>query len=56
MSDGIEFTLINGKKDWYDPVTGFGEEHGEYVIEVNANTYRLAKEDVKSFKHYEAKE
>ncbi len=56
MSSGIEFTLTDGKKDWYDPVTNFYEENDEYVIEVNANTYRLKKSEVKNFKNYVVKE
>jgi hypothetical protein len=56
MSDGIEFTLTNGKKDWYDPVDldkGFIEMRDEYIIEVNANTYRIPKEVVRSIRHYD---
>ena len=53
---GIEFTYNNGVRDWYDPVDsdkGFIELGDEYIVEVNANTYKIAKVNVKNIRKYE---
>jgi hypothetical protein len=53
---GIEFTYNNGIKDCYDPVDlekDWYESNDEYIVQVNANTYRVPKKLVKSIRHYE---
>ena len=52
---GIEFTLEDGTKDWYDPVDldSWKETERSYTFTVNATDYALLKEDVKSIRHYE---
>ena len=56
MIKGVELTLQDGSKDWYDPVKwpdGFKETETEYQIDNGYLVYTVSKDKVKSFTTYE---
>jgi hypothetical protein len=54
---GIEFTLKDGTKDWYDPVNedefDTDQTETEYIIWNGCYTYNIPKIDVVSVKKYQ---
>jgi hypothetical protein len=52
---GIEFTLIGGAKEWYDPIkpeTDFSETDEHYILDL-AYLYKIPKDTVESYRFYD---
>lgn len=53
MKQGIEFTLKDGTKDYYDPIVDFTENETEYSLYVMGSEYTLSKDDVVSYRFFD---
>lgn len=53
---GIEFTMKNGERDYYDPIDfpeDFKETETHYVLHNGSYEYEIAKSEVESIRYYE---